>query len=68
MVSQIFWSHIFTIIFEKKNEVNFLFYIGFIIILGSTILFSIFKLKKIDKKNTMQNISLINSSTRSKEF
>lgn len=68
MVSQIFWSYIFTIIFKKKNEVNFLFYIGFIIIFGSTILFSIFKLKKIDKKNTMQNISLINSSTRSKEF
>lgn len=68
MVSQIFWSYIFTLIFEKKNEVNFLFYIGFIVILGATILFSIFKLKKIDKKNNILKNSLINSSRRSTEL
>ena len=72
MVSQIFWSYIFKLIFEKTNDVSFLFYIGFCIILGSTVLFSIFKLKKIvkknDKHNSLQSISLINSSERSTQL
>ena len=51
MVSQIFWSYIFTLIFQNKNDVTIYFYIGFGIILGSTILFAIFKLKRIPKKN-----------------
>ena len=51
MVSQIFWSYIFTLIFQNKNDVSIYFYIGFAIILGSTILFSIFKLKRIPKIN-----------------
>ena len=74
MVSQIFWSYIFKLIFDKKTEVSFHFYIGFSIILGSTILFSIFKLKKITKKSdknvTLQtmNINLISSSERSTQL
>ena len=74
MVSQIFWSYIFKLIFDKKTEVSFHFYIGFSIILGSTILFSIFKLKKITKKSDKNvslqnmNINLISSSERSTQL
>ena len=72
MVSQIFWSYIFKLIFDKKADVSFLFYIGFAIILGSTILFSIFNLKKIvkkyDKENSLHSISLITSSERSTQL
>ena len=74
MVSQIFWSYIFKLIFDKKTEVSFHFYIGFSIILGSTILFSIFKLKKIMKKTDKNvnlqnmNINLVSSSERSTQL
>ena len=68
MVSQIFWSYIFNIIFQNNKAVNFLFYIGFIIILGSTILFSIFKLKEkkneTKKDSISQSINLISPSER----
>ena len=72
MVSQIFWSFIFTLIFQNKNDVSIYFYIGFIIILGSTILFSIFKLKKNklenNKNNSENNISVLSSSLRTSEY
>ena len=74
MVSQIFWSYIFKLIFDKKAEVSFHFYVGFCVILGSTILFSIFKLKKITKKGNKNinlqnmNINLISSSERSTQL
>lgn len=74
MMSQIFWSYIFTLIFQDKNDVSFYFYIGFIVILGSTILFSVFKLKKnpkLDKKdsnNALQNINLLSPSERTTEL
>ena len=70
MVSQIFWSYIFNIIFEKENHITFYFYIGFIIILGSTVLFSVFRLKKIYKKNSsnFQIINLMSSSERSTQL
>ena len=73
MVSQIFWSFIFTLIFQNKNDVSIYFYIGFIIILGSTILFSIFKLKKKikpenNKNNSLNNLSVLSSSPRTSEY
>ena len=73
MVSQIFWSFIFALIFQNKNEVSLYFYIGFIIILGSTILFSMFKLQKINRKNkkntlALQNIDAISPSERNTQL
>ena len=74
MVSQIFWSYIFKLIFDKAIKVSFHFYIGFSIILGSTILFSIFKLKRITKKNDIKinlqnmNINRASSSQRSTQL
>ena len=70
MVSQIFWSFIFSLIFQGKGGVSPFFYIGFVIILGSTILFSIFKLKVVPKKNnkdldaTLQNLKIVPTSER----
>lgn len=74
MVSQIFWSFIFTLIFQRESEVSPFFYIGFVIILGSTILFSMFELEKIPKQNNsdsntnLQNINLIPSFERTTEL
>ena len=70
MVSQIFWSYIFNIIFEKENRVRFHFYIGFIIILGSIVLFSVFKLKRVEqnKSSNFQSINLISASERTTQL
>ena len=73
MISQIFWSFIFSLIFESNSNMSFFFYIGFIVILFSTILFSVFKLKTIPKEinnsNTrMQQINIISPSERTTEL
>jgi drug/metabolite transporter (DMT)-like permease len=73
MISQIFWSFIFSLIFENNSNMSIYFYIGFIVILFSTILFSVFKLKTIPKEinnsNTrMQQINIISPSERTTEL
>ena len=71
IVNQIFWSFIFTFFVENNHDFSVYFYIGFIIIVGSTILFSLFRLKKNPKENKQQNlqsINLLSSSIRSTEL
>lgn len=58
MISQIFWSYIFTIIFQGFHLVNILFYVGFGIILISTIWFSCLSLKTIPEKERTSSVVL----------
>ena len=73
MISQIFWSYIFSLIFESHSNMSLYFYIGFIVILFSTILFSVFNLKTIPKGTHnsnagIQQINIISPSERSTEL
>ena len=58
MISQIFWSYIFTLIFQGFYDVNICFYIGFAIILLATIWFCCIKLIPIPKKERTSTAAL----------
>ena len=77
LVSQIFWAFVLDVIIIKKAANNYFYYLGFGIILGGIILFSLFRVeivKQVIKTNEIDNImqndfggSLVPTSTADTE-